>query len=155
MKVTDVAREVGMTPHAVRYYVRLGLVRPGRREANGYREFSAVDLARLAFIRKAQGLGFTLNEIARIFHESTTSGIPCPFVREVVKRRLHEIGDSVDEMLALQTRLRLALKLWRQMPDQAPDGKAICVLIEEAAGAVRASRRATSGHGVRADGTRT
>ena len=132
MKVTDVARAAGMSPHAVRYYVRLGLIQPGRRSANGYREFHASDLARLAFIRKAQGLGFTLQEIARIFHESATSGVPCPFVREVVKRRLDEVGDRIDEMFVLQARMRRALRLWRQLPDQAPDGRAICKLIEDA-----------------------
>lgn len=132
MKVTDVARVVGMTPHAVRYYVRLGLIQPDRCTANGYREFHASDLARLAFIRKAQGLGFTLDEIARIFRESATSGVPCPFVRDVVARRLDEVGENIDEMLVLQARMRRALKRWRHLPDQAPDGKAICMLIEDA-----------------------
>ncbi len=132
MKVTDVARAAGTSPHAVRYYVRLGLIQPGRSSANGYRVFHASDLARLAFIRKAQGLGFTLNEIARIFHESATSGVPCPFVREVVERRLDEVGDRIDEMLVLQSRMRRALRRWRHLPDQAPDGRAICKLIEEA-----------------------
>lgn len=155
MKVTDVARAVGVTPHAVRYYVRLELIQPSRRAANGYREFNTSDLARLAFIRKAQGLGFTLNEIAKIFHESATSGVPCPFVREVVKRRLYELGDSIDEMLALQSHMRRALKRWRHMPDQAPDGKAICVLIEEAGRQVRALQRGTPGGGAHADRTRT
>jgi MerR family transcriptional regulator, Zn(II)-responsive regulator of zntA len=132
MKVADVARTVGITPHAVRYYVAVGLVQPGRHAVNGYREFAPPDLARLAFIRKAQGLGFTLNEIAHIFRDSTTSGVPCPFVCEVVRRRLQETANSVDEVLALQDRLRRALKHWRHLPGQAPDGKAICAFIEEA-----------------------
>lgn len=132
MKVTDVARAVGMTPHAVRYYVRLGLIRPQRRQPNGYREFHSAEIARLAFIRNAQRLGFTLGEIARIFDESDTSGVPCPFVRDVVQRRLAEVGDGIDELQALQRRMRRALRRWRTMPDQAPDGKAICVLIEKA-----------------------
>ena len=150
MKVTDVARTVGMTPHAVRYYVRLGLIQPCRRAENGYRQFDASDLARLAFIRQAQGLGFTLNEIAKIFQESATHGVPCPFVREVVKRRLNEVGDSIDHLFALQMRMRRALKRWRQMPDQAPDGKAICVLIEEAGSEAHPAQGFASGHGVHA-----
>ena len=131
MKVTDVARAVGTSPHAVRYYVRIGLIQPGRRTTNGYRVFHAPDLARLAFIRKAQGLGFTLDEIARIFRESATSGVPCPFVREVIERRLNEVGDRLDEMLDLKSRMHRALRHWRHLPDRAPDGRAICKLIDE------------------------
>jgi DNA-binding transcriptional MerR regulator len=50
----------------VRYYERNGLLAPRTRLASGYRRYGDIELARLRFIRRAQGLGFTLKEIKQL-----------------------------------------------------------------------------------------
>jgi MerR family transcriptional regulator, copper efflux regulator len=50
----------------VRYYERNGLLTPQMRLASGYRRYGDIELARLRFIRRAQGLGFTLKEIKQL-----------------------------------------------------------------------------------------
>ena len=47
----------------VRYYERMGLISPFERTESGYRKYSQESIKRLRFIRKAQGLGFSLEEI--------------------------------------------------------------------------------------------
>ena len=130
MKVTQVAAKTGVSPYAIRYYTRIGLLTPARQSGNRYRQFTDADVKRLSFIRKAQGLGFTLKEIRKIFEKSRTGQTPCPLVREIVQRRVVENSKRLEEVAALQRNMERALRRWKKMPDRAPDGDAICHLVE-------------------------
>ena len=63
MNVTEFATKTGVSPYAIRYYTRIGLLTPARQSDNRYRRFTNSDVDRLSFIHKAQELGFTLMEI--------------------------------------------------------------------------------------------
>ena len=130
MKVTQVAAKTGVSPYAIRYYTRIGLLTPARQSGNRYRQFTDADVKRLSFIRKAQGLGFTLKEIRKIFEKSRTGRTPCPLVREIVQRRVVENVKRLEEVVTLQHNMERALRRWKKMPDRAPDGDSICHLIE-------------------------
>ena len=130
MKVSEVAAKTGVSPYAIRYYTRIGLLTPARQSGNRYRQFTDADVKRLSFIRKAQGLGFTLKEIRKIFEKSRTGQTPCPLVREIVQRRIVENSKRLQEVVALQRNMERALRRWKKMPDRAPDGDAICHLVE-------------------------
>ena len=132
MNVSEVARKVGVTPHTVRYYARLGLLKPQRDPRSRYKKFTESDIARLQFILRARSLGFTLSEIGEIFRRSARRQTPCPMVRDIVRRRIEETTERLDAVLALRERMKHALVLWEKMPDQVPDGNAICALIEAA-----------------------
>lgn len=134
MKVHELARKTGETPHVVRYYARIGLLRPARDPDNGYRRFDNEDLLRLRFIRQARSLGFTLAEIGGILAEADHGTSPCPRVREIIERRIDENRRHIDELLRLQQRMEAALAHWDAMPDGLPDGHSVCHLIESAEG---------------------
>lgn len=129
MTVTELARRAGEPAHVVRYYARIGLLRPRRRD-NGYRLFGERDLARLRFVRRAQHLGYTLAEITEIFGEADRGHSPCPRVRQILQERVAENHRRLAEMVTLQRRMEKALKAWKNMPDGIPDGHTVCVLIE-------------------------
>jgi MerR family copper efflux transcriptional regulator len=57
------AKRAGVGIDTVRYYERNGLLAPCARLVSGYRRYGQLELARLRFIRRAQGLGFTLKEV--------------------------------------------------------------------------------------------
>jgi len=130
MTVNDLSRRSGVTSHAVRYYSRIGLLKPGRNPDNGYRVFDRSDLARLKFIRQAQSLGFTLEEISDILSESEHGRSPCPKVRDILRRRIDENHRKLAELMDLQQRMEEALDHWESMPDGLPDGDSVCHLIE-------------------------
>jgi len=130
MKVAQVAAKTGVSPYAIRYYTRIELLTPARQSGNGYRRFTDADVKHLSFIRKAQKLGFTLKEIRKIFEKSRAGQTPCPLVREIVQRRIVENSKQLEEVVALQRNMERALRRWEKMPDHAPDGDAICHLIE-------------------------
>ncbi|HHJ13177.1 MAG TPA: MerR family transcriptional regulator [Gammaproteobacteria bacterium] len=130
LTVTQLAQLSGTTPDTVRYYTRMGLLRPARNPDNGYRLFQPRDAKRLAFIRQAKQLGFTLSEIASITHDAERKHSPCPQVRTILERRIAENRRKLDELIALQARMEQALKQWRDLPDGVPDGESVCYLIE-------------------------
>lgn len=133
MTVVELARKSRIAPHVVRYYTRIGLLRPACNSQNGYRAYEQLDVARLRFIRQAQSLGFTLKEIARIFEESRQRKSPCPTVREIIQRRIKENRAELNKLMRLQTRMEKALVQWSKMPDGVPDGETVCHLIESVA----------------------
>jgi DNA-binding transcriptional MerR regulator len=134
LTVTDLANRSGTTPHAVRYYTRLGLLRPKRNPDNGYRLYQHREVGWLRFIRQAKRLGYTLNEIREIMHDSDQGKSPCPRVREILSQRIDENRRQLEELMALQTRMEQALEQWSDMPDGIPDGHSVCHLIESFAG---------------------
>ncbi len=104
MLVHELARRAGVTPHVVRYYTQIGLLKPARHPENGYKGYDNADLNRLNFIRRAQNLGFTLVEIDAVLDDSGRGESPCPRVRDIIRRRIAENRQKLNELLALQRR---------------------------------------------------
>jgi Hg(II)-responsive transcriptional regulator len=106
LTIGELAREAGVNVQTVRYYERRGLLEEPPRRASGYREYPESDVARLGFIRRAQGLGFTLAEIGDLLSlrvdPRTTSAD--------VHRRVEEKLADVEEKLAGLRRIQGALQ---------------------------------------------
>jgi MerR family transcriptional regulator, Zn(II)-responsive regulator of zntA len=130
MTVNEVSRASGVPAHTVRYYTRIGLLRPAGRRDNGYKEFTEREVARLKFIRRAQRLGFTLADIEEVIARASRGDTPCPRVRQIVQQRLVESRGELTELVALVRRMEAALRAWSKMKDGVPDGNAVCALIE-------------------------
>jgi MerR family Zn(II)-responsive transcriptional regulator of zntA len=128
--VAEVARAAGVSPHTVRYYVARGLLRAKKDARSGYHRFTTADARTLAFIRRAQALGFALREIETIIAMSRRHQSPCPVVRDIVRQRIGEFSAQLAELDETCRRMRGALRSWRRMPDTVPDGDEICRLIE-------------------------
>lgn len=66
MNVSDLAREVGIAPSAVRFYERKGILPPAPRQGNGYREYTDDDLCRLRVVVSLRRLGLDLPIAGRL-----------------------------------------------------------------------------------------
>lgn len=130
MTVAELARQSGTTPHAVRYYTRMGLLTPSRNPENGYRQYEYSEVNWLRFIRQAKALGYTLHEIQEIMQDRDEGQSPCPKVREILQRRIVENRRHLQELIELQNRMENALAQWSDIPDGIPDGHSVCHLIE-------------------------
>lgn len=129
MCVSDVAQQCNVRADTVRYYARIGLVRPNRK-SNGYRQFGGPDIQRLNFIHRARNLGCTLGEIRKILEFSNSGKSPCPVAREILERRIKENRKRLKTQLSLQRRMERALEVWASMRDGVPNGESVCRLIE-------------------------
>src|SRR5947207_1721813 len=61
--IGEAARSAGVATSVLRYYERVKLLKPAGRSDSGYRHYTSDDVARLRFIRAAQSIGFTLEDI--------------------------------------------------------------------------------------------
>lgn len=66
MRIGEVAARAGATVQTIRYYERRGIVPAPERLASGYREYPHNTVALVRFVKRAQGLGFTLREIEEL-----------------------------------------------------------------------------------------
>lgn len=127
LKIGDVAKLSGIGIEALRFYERSGLLgRPGRTQS-GYRVYDAAVLQRLDFIKRAQVLGFSLDEIKRIIADKQAGRSPCREVREIVRHRLEELDERMKEMRRYRRELGDALTRWEETGEL--DGH-VCGLIE-------------------------
>lgn len=130
LKIGEVSKESGIGVEALRFYERSGLLGNPARSNSGYRLFDEGILERLDFIKKAQTLGFSLDEIGRIITDAKKGDSPCDEVREIVRRRLAELDERMREMKRYRKELAETLSEWDEV-GQAPGH--ICGLIESAA----------------------
>ncbi|WP_449045299.1 MerR family transcriptional regulator [Paracoccus versutus] len=96
MKIGEIAKAAGVTTSRIRFYERRGIIAPAARGPNGYRDYPEELVALLRFIEQAQGLGFTLREIASVEVRSGPHPISCA---EAI-RLLSAKRDAVDALIA-------------------------------------------------------
>ena len=66
LSIRQAGLETGLTPDTLRYYERIGLLGPVARNGGGQRRYSDTDIARLRFVRRAQAMDFSLEEISEL-----------------------------------------------------------------------------------------
>jgi DNA-binding transcriptional MerR regulator len=99
----------GVGVETVRFYQRRGLLALPERRGSGYREYSEADRWRLAFIRRARTLGFTLGEIRDLLGpaEARSTG---EIVR-AAEARLEAVDRQISELAQLRCRLRRLIQV--------------------------------------------
>jgi DNA-binding transcriptional MerR regulator len=110
MHIGSVAKRIGLTPDAIRFYERSALLpRPPRTEG-GFRQYSDKDVETLAFVRRVQGLGFKLSEIRSLLNLRGSSLHPCAPVRRRLQAKLADVRRKRVDLQKLEHELRVALR---------------------------------------------
>lgn len=131
MHVNQLGKSLGTTPDTVRYYTRIGLLRPTRNPDNAYKCYGEDDSKRLRFILCARQMGFSVNEIADILTESERGRTACPQVAELLQKRLAQTQPQLTQTLSLSSALHKAVQQWQSEPQHAPTGDMLSKLITE------------------------
>ena len=127
LRIGQVARQSGMGVESLRFYENRGLIQPAARTPAGYRLYDPSIFERLSFIKKAQAVGFSLDEIGRIIAEARTGKRPCAEVRRLAAGRLAELEHRIAELQRYRKELRETLEAWEREGEK--DG-IVCGLIE-------------------------
>jgi MerR family mercuric resistance operon transcriptional regulator len=127
LKIGEVAKASGIGIETLRFYEKSGLLDQPSRTESGYRLYDSDVLTRLDFIKRAQVLGFSLDEIRKIIADRRAGQSPCAEVREIVRHRLAELDERMREMKRYRNELAIALTQWDQNGDV--NGH-VCGLIE-------------------------
>ena len=105
LKVSDLAQQAGVSPDAVRFYEKEGLLPEPPRSPSGYRQYDESSAHRLRFIKGAQAMGLKLAEIKELLDIQDRGACPCGHTRTIVERRLAEIDAEMTRLSALRSEL--------------------------------------------------
>ena len=110
MQIGIVAKKIGLSVDAIRFYERNGLLpRPPRTEG-GFRRYAENDVETLAFVRRVQGLGFKLSEIRGLLSLRGSRMQPCAPVRRRLQAKLADVRHKLENLQKLKRELQLALR---------------------------------------------
>ncbi len=93
------------TKTTVRYYEEIGIVDAPARTPSGYRTYGDDAVERLKFIRSAQRVGLTLNEIRGIIEVRSRGVAPCSHVLALITEHVSEIDQRISELRSMQATL--------------------------------------------------
>ncbi|MFC2970338.1 Cu(I)-responsive transcriptional regulator [Acidimangrovimonas pyrenivorans] len=127
MNIAEVARRTGLPAKTIRYYEEIGLIHPDRR-ANGYRDFSDSHLHKLAFLGRARGLGFSIEECRALLALYEDRARASADVKAIAQQHLEAIDAKLDELQ--QMRATLADLVDHCAGDHRPD----CPILADLAG---------------------
>src|SRR5690242_2393761 len=110
MQIGIVAKKIGVSVDAIRFYERNALLRRAPRTEGGFRQYGEDDLETLGFIRRVQSLGFKLSEIRSLLSLRGSRLQPCAPVRRKLQDKLADVRQKLAHVQKLEGELRLALR---------------------------------------------
>ena len=122
LTIGQLAKRVGVNVETLRYYERLNLLAPSTRKPSGYRIYGPSELQRLHFIKNAQALGFTLQEIAEFLDLRIGSTAVCGDVRRKTQVKLRQVEKKIADLRSLALSLKQLIRSCEaeQITDQCP-----------------------------------
>jgi len=122
LTIGQVAAAADVNVQTIRYYERRGLFAVPRRTASGYRQYPADAVTRLRFIKHAQELGFSLNEVRELLDLRVRDGAACDAVARKTRQKIDLVQQRIRDLRRINRTLeRLAAACGaRQRTDPCP-----------------------------------
>jgi DNA-binding transcriptional MerR regulator len=125
-----VAKQTGLSVPTIRYYESFGLLSAAPRSAAGYRRYGKEALDELRFVKKAQALGFSLEEIKEILTLSRAGSAPCAHVLDLARHHLRVVDERIAQLSRLRNQLAGEIAKWDGVTQPTCEG--LCRIITEA-----------------------
>jgi DNA-binding transcriptional MerR regulator len=130
LKIGELAKQAGVAVGTLRYYESLGLLQPTLRSSSGYRYYTADAARRVQFIKKAQKLNFSLQEIQQILASRRQGITACPLVQNLLTQKIDFLEEEIQRMSAFKAELETYKQLWATQLSDHPNSDKLCSLIE-------------------------
>lgn len=111
MRIGEVVTRLAISADTLRYYEKIKLIPKVHRNNGGVRCYSDKDLSRLRFIKRAQKMGFSLDEITDLLKFRENPQHAKPQVRLLAHQKLADIEQHLAELATLRDELRLLTNL--------------------------------------------
>lgn len=129
MNIGDAARRSGLPAKTIRYYEEIGLISPERCD-NSYRDYSGDDVHRLAFLKRARNLGFSIEDCRQLMALYQDRERASQDVRAIASAHVAAIEEKVRELQSMRATLNKLIHACHG--DNRPD----CPILEEMAGEI-------------------
>jgi Cu(I)-responsive transcriptional regulator len=134
MRIGTAAERAGVNVQTLRYYERRGLLPRAPRRTSGYREFPDDAVRIVRFVKRAQDLGFTLDEVEELLRLRNEKRRDRGRIRAVAEARVRDIDHKIAELQAMKQALTHLIHCCEQ------GSRLECPIIEALDGAERAAR---------------
>lgn len=119
MNIGQAAKQTGLSAKMIRYYESIHLLPAAGRSQSGYRQYSTQALNRLAFIKRARDMGFTLDEVAKLLTLWQDRERASADVKALAAGHIAELERKISELSSLRDSL---MELMQQCHgDERPD----------------------------------
>lgn len=131
LKIGEIAKKTRVSVGTLRYYETLNLLQPIQRGENGYRYYELDAVKVVEFIKKAQSLRFSLEEIRQIIEVRNYGKPPCELVQELLDNKIQELKTQIKQMTSFKAELEKYRESWRinDLNVDNQETKEICPLI--------------------------
>ncbi len=131
LRAGEAAADLGVGVQTLHYYEREGLIPAPPRSGSGYRLYPPELMERLRFIRRAQALGLSLNEIRDTLELCEIGESPCGRVQAALADRLAEVDRRLADLTAFRHQLAHLIDSAPKLQDAAPLG-GFCAIVDRA-----------------------
>ncbi len=141
-KIGEAARRANVNKETVRYYEKRGLIpEPDRRRSAdwsrpGYRIFTKRHIDQIKFIKRAQELGFTLNEIKELLELRMDDGTTCSEIKQEARHKYKDVLEKIEDLQRIKATL---VDLIDSCDGEGPKGA--CPILEALEGESEAGKR--------------
>jgi len=98
IQIGKLAQAAQVNVQTIRFYEREGLLTDPDRNPNGYRQYRQIDIDRVQFIKQAQSLGFSLEEIKQLVNLRIDPNSNCEHVRHQAEEKIDRIRTKINEL---------------------------------------------------------
>lgn len=102
MSIGELSRMAAVGIETIRYYERIGLLKPVARKTSGYRVFNTDSYKTLRFLKHAQELGFTLSEIKDLLQLRADKKSRCEDVQGKAKKHLEDVEEKIEKLNSIR-----------------------------------------------------
>ena len=114
MNIGELARAADTKAETIRYYERIGLLPAPPRTTGNYRNYSAAHVSRLAFIRRARDLGFSIEQIRALLELADQKEQSCKAVDAIAREHLADVKRKLADLSALRRELEFTHRAMSQ-----------------------------------------
>jgi len=105
LKSGELAKRADVSVETLRFYERKGLLPEPPRRRSGYRQYPEESVGRIRFIKRAQEVGFSLEEIKELLALRVRPGTTCAQVRERAEHKVQEVRQKIADLKAIERAL--------------------------------------------------
>ena len=127
MNIGEAAARSGVPTKTIRYYDEIGLIVPEGRKESGYRDYGAREIESLRFVKRARGLGFSVEECRHLLSLYRDRNRASAEVKAVAGRHVARIEEKIAELESMKRTLESLMA--RCHGDERPD----CPILEDMA----------------------
>jgi MerR family mercuric resistance operon transcriptional regulator len=108
LTIGALARAAGVNVETIRFYQRKGLLAEPEKPLGGIRRYQEADVRRVQFIKSAQKLGFTLDEVANLLQ--LEDGLQCSMAKSIAEQKLAAVRERIQQLQQIESALARHVK---------------------------------------------